>query len=191
MCRGAKLKSVCRRGPPPVCAPPGEQTVTCPQEGLTDSGSRGNGGNPCGASAEEAERGEDPSAPRKAEPPCRLPQRLRQLPPLSSSENQGRAQRAPTLLLRLSHLLRVGTCQRGPWGEGGKGGGKGRTRLGGDRLLHTLGGSRGSFWLMVLCLSGSAVVSVARATWRLREATGAKQTAGRAVRTCRSPRSPR
>lgn len=47
--------------------------VTCPQEGLTDPGSRGHGGNPCGALAEEAGRGEDRSAPRKAEPPCRLP----------------------------------------------------------------------------------------------------------------------
>lgn len=46
---------------------------TCPREGLADPRSRGHGGNPCGASAEVAGKGEDPSAPSKAEPPCRLP----------------------------------------------------------------------------------------------------------------------
>lgn len=187
MCRQTKLKAVCRCGPPPVCSSPGEQTQSpVPKR---DSQTLGQGDTE-GTPAERWQRrlGEARIAALPERPSLRVasPQRLGQLPPLSSSENRGRAQRAPPS----SATERAAQGRGLPKGAlGGKGGAEGRTKLGGDRLLHTLQGCTPQL-LADGSVSGSAVASVARAAWRLREATGVKQMAGRVVRTCRSPRSP-
>lgn len=157
-----------------------------PEKDLTDPRSRGHGGNPCGASAEVAGKGEDPSA-LPARPALRdAPLSGWQLPPLSSSDSRGRRQQAPTLLCDRAAAQGRG-CQRGPRaGKAGREGAREGLGLGVTDSSTRWGRHAAASGLMVLCQGQQSCLCGA---CRL-EVPGKPREPSRwqgAVRTCRSP----